>query len=124
MRRLLWIATLLRLSSPASAEPQADAHAEMAAALVAQADLHPTPVSLPKAAAAPSHAATASAVKRGVGPRAATEGQRAADQVSQQAQAQAQALAHQAQGAASAAAGQAQAATAKERSVTHPHPGR
>jgi IMP dehydrogenase len=68
MRRLLCIATVLGLSSLASAEPQADAHAEMAAALVAQADLHPTPVSLPKAAAAPSHAATASAVKCGVGP--------------------------------------------------------
>ncbi|TMQ18951.1 MAG: hypothetical protein E6J90_18970 [Deltaproteobacteria bacterium] len=96
------------------------------AALAAQADLSPTPIVLPVAAAAPRHAAAASAVKRGTGPRAASDVARTADtaanQVSLHAQAQAasQALAHQAQAAAAAAAGQAQSQAAKDR-ATHPH---
>jgi hypothetical protein len=103
-----------------------DPHAEMAAALAAQADLSPTPLVLPVAAAAPRHAAAASAVKRGIGPRAASDVARtaatAANQVSLHAQSQAasQALAHQAQAAASAAAGQAQSQAAKDR-ATHSH---
>jgi len=107
-----------------------DAHVEMAAALVAQAELHPTPLALPVAAAAPRHAAAPSAVKRGTGPRGASDVARtaasaadAANRVSQRAEAQAasQALAHQAQAAAAAAAAEAQSQAAKER-ASHPHP--
>lgn len=100
-----------------------DAHAEMAAALISQADLQPTPLSLPTTAAAPRHAAANSAVKRGIAPRASEAAGAAANQVSQRAQAQAasQALAHQAQAAAAAAAGQAQSRAAKER-ATRPRP--
>jgi hypothetical protein len=104
-----------------------DPHAEMAAALAAQADVHPAPLVLPTAAAAPRHAAAASAVKRGIAPRGPGDVARtaasAANQVSLHAQAQAaaQAVAHQAQAAAAAAAGQAQSQAAKER-ATHPHP--
>jgi hypothetical protein len=100
------------------------AHAEMAAALAAQADLHPTLLVLPTTSSAPRHAATASAVNRGTGPRAAADAARAeANQASQRAQVQAasQALAHQAQAAAAAAAGQAQSQAAKERAA-HPRP--
>jgi hypothetical protein len=112
-------------SDAASAED--DPHAEMAAALAAQAELQPAPLVLPVTAAAPRHAAAASAVKRGLGSRAASDVARsaasAANQVSLHAQAQAasQSLAHQAQAAAAAAAGQAQSQAAKER-ATHPHP--
>jgi hypothetical protein len=109
----------------ANAESDDGAHAEMAAALAAQADLQPTPLSLPITAAAPRHAAAQSAVKRGIGSRAASDAAGvAANQVSQRAQAQAasQALAHQAQAAAAAAAGQAQSQAAKERATTHPRP--
>jgi hypothetical protein len=100
------------------------AHAEMAAALVAQADLHPAPLTLPVTAAAPRHAAAASAVKRGTASGAAAEAARLeANQASQRAQGQAasQALAHQAQAAAAAAAGQAQSQAAKDRAA-HPRP--
>lgn len=115
-------------SSVAGADP--DPHAEMAAALAAQADLRPGPLVLPVTAAAPRHAAAGSAVKRGGEARGAEDTARtaasaaeAANRVSQRAQAQAaaQALAHQAQAAAAAAAGQAQSQAAKER-ATHPHP--
>lgn len=123
MRRMLCLAALLGfLGSTAWADERA--HAEMAEALAAQADLHPAPLVLPSTAAAPRHAATASAVKRGTGPRAAADAARtAANQASQRAQTQAgsQALAHQAQAAAAAAAGQAQSQAAKDR-ATHPHP--
>jgi hypothetical protein len=125
MYRTFFVAALFGgLALPARADTDADAHAEMAAALVAQADLQPAPLSLPSTAAAPRHAAASSAVKRGIGPRAASEvAGAAANQVSQRAQAQAatQALAHQAQAAAAAAAGQAQSQAAKER-ATHPRP--
>jgi hypothetical protein len=126
MRHLLPLAVLLGMAgSTASAEAEDDrAHAEMAAALVAQADLHPTPVSLPVMAAAPRHAAAASAVQRGTGARGANEAAGAvANQASERAQAQAgsQAVAHQAQAAAAAAAGQAQSQAAKERAA-HPRP--
>lgn len=115
-------------SSVASAD--ADPHAEMAAALAAQADLQPAPPVLPVTASAPRHAGTGSAVKRGNDARGAEDTGRAAagaaeaaNRVSQHAQAQAasQALAHQAQAAAAAAAGQAQSQAAKAR-TTHPHP--
>jgi len=123
MRRTLCLAALLGLfGSTAWADDRA--HADMAAALVAQADLQPTPLVLPSLAAAPRHAAAASAVKRGTGPRAAADAARAeANQASQRVQGQAasQALAHQAQAAAATAAGQAQAQAAKER-ANHPRP--
>ena len=125
MYRTVFIAALIGgLALPARAGADTDAHAEMAAALVAQADLQPAPLALPSTAAAPRRAAAPSAVKRGIEPRAASDvAGAAANQVSQRAQAQAasQALAHQAQAAAATAAGQAQSQAAKER-ATHPHP--
>lgn len=93
-------------SASASAD---DAHAEMAAALAAQADLQPAPLVLSTAAAAPRHAAAPSAVKRGVLPRAASDVARTADTAANQVslhahtQAASQALAHQAQAAAASA---------------------
>ena len=116
MRRFAWIVALLALAGTAAAD---DAHDEMAAALVAQADLHPAPLQLPTTAQAPQHAAPQSAVKRGIGPAAA---QAAAHANEGRAQGQANAAAHQAQAAANAAAGQAQAEAAKERAKNHPHP--
>ena len=133
MRMLCLVALLGCLASiawPGAASADGDPHAEMAAALAAQADLQPTPLVLPVAAAAPRHAAAPSAVKRGTGARAAGDLARtaasaadAANRVLQHAQAQAasQALAHQAQAAAAAAAGEAQSQAAKERAA-HPHP--
>jgi hypothetical protein len=119
MRRTLCLAALfVFFGSTAWADDRA--HAEMAAALEAQADLRPAPLVLPTTASAPGHAATASAVKRGTGSRAAAEAARAeANQASQRAQGQAasQALAHQAQAAAAAAAGQAQSQAAKDRAA-------
>ncbi len=129
LRLVLCLACLASLAGPGVSWADGDPHAEMAAALAAQADLQPPPVVLPVAAAAPRHAAAPSAIKRGTGSRAASDVARtaasaadAAERVSQHAQAQAasQALAHQAQAAAAAAAGQAQSQAAKERS-THPH---
>jgi len=129
-RLVLCVACIASLAWPGAAAADGDPHTEMAAALAAQADLQPTPLVLPITAAAPRHAAAASAVKRGTGSRAASDVARtaasaadAANRVSQHAEAQAasQALAHQAQAAAAAAAGQAQSQAAKER-ATHPHP--
>ena len=121
VRRTLCLAVLLVcFGSTARAEDRA--HAEMAEALAAQADLHPTPLTLPSTAAAPRHAAAASAVKQGAGPRAVTEAAgTAAHQASQRAQAQAQtqALAHQTQAAEAAAAEQVQSQAAKDRAA-HP----
>ena len=120
MRLLLVIATLLGLGTPARAD---DAHAEMAAALAAQADLQPSPVALPTWSAAPRHAAAQSAVKRGITKRAVNDSARAAaSQVSRQAQAQggSQVLVRQADAATAAAAGQAQAKAAKDRITPHP----
>jgi hypothetical protein len=100
------------------------AHAEMAVALAAQADLHPSPLMLSVTVAAPRRAQAASAAKRGTAPGTAAEAARAeANQASQRAQGQAasQALAHQAQAAAAAAAGQAQSQAAKDR-ANHPRP--
>ena len=100
------------------------AHDEMAVALAAQADLHPSPLTLPVTAAAPRRAQVAGPVKRGSTSGAAAEAARAeANQASQRAQGQAasQALAHQAQAAAAAAAGQAQSQAAKDR-ANHPRP--
>ena len=115
MRRLLCLAVLLGcFGSTAWADDRA--HAEMAEALAAQADLHPAPLTLPVAAAAPRHAAAESAVKRGTDPRTAAEAARAEAN-----QASSQALAHQAQAAAAAAAGQAQSQAAKDRAA-HPRP--
>jgi len=117
--RSFGIAFLLSLLMAGSA--MADAHGEMAAALAAQADLHPGPVALPTTAAARTHAAAPSAVKRGIDPRATASA--SAQAVAQQAQKEGttQALAHQAQAAAAAAAGQQQAAAAKQR-VDHSRP--
>jgi hypothetical protein len=99
------------------------ARAEMAAALVEQADLQPTPLSLPTKASAPRHAAAPGAVKRGTAPRGPNDAAgTAADQVSQRAQARAASqAAQQAQAAAAAAAGQAQSRAAKER-ASRPRP--
>ncbi len=114
--RLVSIIAALWMSSAAIAYAD-DPRAEMAAALAAQADLHPGPLMLPTQAKAPLHAAAQSAVRRGVTP---ADGARAAAQA-QSPQATSQALAHQAQSSAAAAAGQAQAQAAKQRVVTHPH---
>jgi len=125
MFRSLSIAVAVCLSAlPSASADVADAHAEMAAALAAQADLHPSPVNLPSRAAAPQHAAAQSAVKRGLPSPAANDASaRAASQA--QAQASPQALVHQAQSAAAQAAGQAQAQAAKDRaSHSHPQPRR
>ena len=115
MRRFAWIMGLL----VAGTAYAGTAHDEMAAALVAQIDAHPTPIALPSKAQAPKHAAPQSAVKRGIGPQAAAA-QARADEA--RAQGQATAAAHQAQAAANAAAGQAQAQEAKQRAAQHPHP--
>jgi hypothetical protein len=114
MVRLALIVSLL-VAGTASADP---AHDEMAAALAAQIDA-PTPLALPTTAQAPQHAAAQSAVKRGIGARAAAA-QAHADEARAAGQANAAAL--QAQAAANAAAGQAQAHAAKERAQQHPHP--
>jgi len=122
VRRTLWLAVLLGcFGSTAWADDRA--HAEMTEALATQADLHPTPLTLPSTAAAPRHVAATSAVKQGTVPRAVTEAAGiAASRASQRAQAQAapQALAHQTQAAASAVAEQAQSQAAKDR-IAHPH---
>jgi hypothetical protein len=129
LRLVLCVACLASLAWPGAASADGDPHAEMAAALAAQADLQPPRLVLPVVAAAPRHAAAASVVQRGTGSRTASDAARtaasaadAANRVSQHAQAQAasQTLAHQAQAAAAAAAGQAQSQAAKER-ATHPH---
>ncbi|HEY0993778.1 MAG TPA: hypothetical protein VGD80_42275 [Kofleriaceae bacterium] len=107
-------------TAPATASAD-DAHAEMAAALAAQADLHPAPLALPVVSAAPLHAAASSAVKRGIPARsasgdAARGAANAADRASRNAQGTpSQALAHRAQAAAAAAAGQAQSQRAMRR---------
>ena len=116
MRRFVLIVGMLAFAATANAN---DAHDEMAAALAAQADLHPAPLQLPTAAQAPRHAAAQSAVKRGIGPQAA---QAIAHANEARAQGQANAAAHRAQAAANAAAGQAQAEAAKQRAKAHPHP--
>jgi len=117
MRRFAWIVAVVGLMGARAAHAD-DARAEMAAALAAQIDAHPTPVKLPSTAQAPQHAAPQSAVKRGIGPHAAAATARADEA---RAQGQAQAAAHQAAAAAAAAAGQAQAQAAKDRAA-HPHP--
>jgi hypothetical protein len=94
-----------------------DPHAEMAAALAAQADLHPSPVSLPTRALASKHAAAENATRRKI----AAPTKEASGRAAAQAQSPSQALAHTAQAAAAAAAGQAQAKAAQQR-VGHPHP--
>jgi len=128
MGRICCLAVLLALAGSTSRADNVahidDVHAEMASALAAQADLEPAPPVLPVSAAAKRRAASSSAVKRGVAPRAAGEvAGAAANQVSQRAQAAAasQAAAHQAQAAAAAAAGQAQSQAAKERARHTPH---
>lgn len=119
MRRVFCIAALIGLlGAVASADPRS----EMIEALIAQAELHPGPALLPVATAA-SHVAQTPAA-RAVPPRAAVIGGRAAAEQAQQAQGASAALAHQAQAAAMSAAGQAQAQAARQRAVTHPHPGR
>jgi hypothetical protein len=106
------------LAGPAMAD---DAHGEMAAALAAQADLHPGRVALPTTAAAPRHAAAPSAVKRGVDPRSSASSSALTLAHQAQREGTTQALAHQAQSAAAAAAGQQQATAAKQR-VDHSRP--
>src|SRR6185503_14581500 len=119
MGRICCLAVVLALAGSSRADNVAhmdDIHAEMAAALAAQADLQPIPPVLPVSAAAPRRAASSSAVKRGILPRAADDLARAAaNQVSQRAQAAgaSQAAAHQAQAAAASAAAQAQSQAAK-----------
>lgn len=118
MRRVLALAVLFGLLRPALASAN-DAHAEMAAALVAQATTHPGPAVLPVNARAQQHATIRAAPPR----PAADRGQRAADAASRQARSQESAgeLARQVQAAAMSAAGQAQGAAAKAR-ANHPHP--
>jgi hypothetical protein len=116
MRCFVSIVCVLALAGTAAAD---STHDEMAAALLAQVDLHPTPLQLPTTAQAPQHAAPQSAVKHGIGPRSANA---AAHADEGRAQGQANEAAHQAQAAANAAAGQAQAEAAKQRAKDHPHP--
>jgi hypothetical protein len=114
MRRIVVVLVLVGWSSIALAD---DPHAEMAAALVAAADLHPAPAALPVATATK----TASAPGGKKVPPQANLGRSAADQA-QQGQSQAAAsIARNAQAAAMSAAGQAQAAAAKLRSAHNPH---
>ena len=128
MRRVLltgllgWIAAT---AWPAPASADGDPRAEMAAALAAQADLHPVPLALPVAIAAPRTAGVAP-LKRGAAVRPAEvagNAAKAADRVSREAQGQgaSQALSHQAQAAANAAAGQAQSQAASQRAKHRPH---
>lgn len=125
MRTVLCLAVLGLSGSVAWADQTATvdvARAEMAAALVEQADLHPAPLTLPTMAAAPRHAAASSAVKRGTAPRRPHEtAGKAANQVSARDQTRAAWAAQQAQAAAAAAAGQAQSRAAKER-ASRPRP--
>jgi hypothetical protein len=121
MFRSLFITVAVWLAFvPVASADVADTRAEMAAALAAQADLHPSPVNLPSRAAAPQHAAAPSAVKRGL-PSPAANDASARTAAQAQSQASSQALVHQAQAAAATAAGQAQAQAAKDR-ASHPHP--
>ncbi len=113
MRRLMYVFVVLGLAGVASADP--DPHAEMAAALAEQADLHPAPAALPGTTAATKVGASPAAKHV---PAQANLGRAAA--AAQQAGAQGQsvpaaALAHQAQAAAAQAAGQAQATAAQSR---------
>jgi hypothetical protein len=128
MRRVLltgllgWFAATAR---PAPASAEGDPQAEMAAALAAQADLHPAPLVLPLATAAPRRAGVMP-LKRSPAVRPAEvagNAARAADRVSRDAQGQgvSQALSHQAQAAAAAAAGQAQSQAASQRAKHRPH---
>jgi hypothetical protein len=125
MRRTVCLVVLGLSGSVAWAERPAIevARAEMAAALIEQADLHPTPLSLPTMAAAPRHAASRSAVQRGIAPGGSRDAARAAaSQASGRADARAASqAAQQAQAAAAAAAGQAQSRAAKER-ASRPRP--
>jgi hypothetical protein len=119
MPRIFVIAAVLGLITAGTAAAD-DAHAEMAAALAAQADLHPSPVALPTTAAAPRQAAAPSAVRRGIDPRAAAMASaRGAEQL--QLHGAPHVLAHQVQAAAATAAGQAQAQAARQR-VDRPRP--
>jgi hypothetical protein len=108
------------------AEP--DPHAEMAAALAAQVDAHPAPAVLPIWTGSLRTAAVPAKPGAVAHPTASTQGQRAANQASDQASMQAHAqqaapasLVRQAQAASAAVAGQTQAAAAKDR-ASHPHP--
>ena len=118
MRRLFVLVALVAAPSLASADR---AHDEMTEALIAQADLHPSPMQLPATAQAPQHASANSAVKRGSGngPQSANAQAHAEEG---KAQGQANAAAHHAANAARDAAGQAQSEAAKERAKNHPHP--
>jgi hypothetical protein len=130
-RRMSWLGlaallgcleTAVRADDRPAAEERA--HAEMAAALAAQADLNPPPVALPTLASLLRRpAGGASKPKAGARAAAADAAHSEAGQVSQRAQAQgaAQAAAHQAAAATAAAAGQSQSQAAKARAITHPH---
>jgi hypothetical protein len=104
----LTIAALLFGAAVANAGPRDDAHAEMAAALAGQADLHPVPAQLPTSRTAPQH---------GPSSHASANGQLHGEQ------GQANAIAHQAEAAANAAVGQQRAQDAKTR-AQHLHPGK
>lgn len=122
MRRVSLILVLLAaLGVPARAD---QAHDEMAAALEAQADLNPTPPSLPGTAAARAVIATTTAFQRAQAQRlAALTAARLAASAHLRHEAQRQAVAAQAhamQSQAESAAGQAQAQKAKERAAHGP----
>lgn len=122
-----WFVCLVILAAtPALADP--DPHAEMAAALAAQVDTHPAPAVMPIWNGVPRTAALPAKSSGVARASATTQGQRAANQASDQAAMQAHAqqaapasLVRQAQSASAAVAGQTQAAAAKDR-ATHPHP--
>src|SRR4051812_3869540 len=77
MRSALFLVALLELFGAANARADDSAHAEMAAALAAQADVYPAPLVLP-AAALPPRAASAGKRDLRTAPNA---GRAAADQI-------------------------------------------
>jgi hypothetical protein len=123
MRRTSCIAALFVISL-ASRAFAGGAHDEMAAALIAQADLSPGPGALPIGAALTPAGKQASAGVDMAKAHAQADAHRAgagaaAAHLAHQGPGSAAALAHAAQAASEAAAGQAQAARAKDRASHH-----
>lgn len=117
MRRLVSIVVFAALFWPAFVH--ADARAEMAAALEAQADTKPAPASLP--VTLPAAPRAASTPMKPVTPRAPVDASsRAAGRIQQLLVGLSTALARQTQAAAQQAAGQAQAQSAKDRATRNP----
>ena len=122
MRRSVSILLFVALHAmPALADDRTDARAEMTAALEAQADTHPPPVTLPVATATTR---TAIAPARPATPRASLDASaRAVDRIQQTIVGLSTALARQTQAAVQAATGQAQGQAAKDRAARNPRSG-